>query len=129
MISDDTSPTECSIQLGEQNRGGRALQEINEQIYSSQNLKRVLVELQDRILGLLQADRMTIYVVDVSTKEIYSRFKIGSEVKRLIQLNRPTREIRNQARKDGMRTLKQDGIRKVLKGLTDISEVRKVCIK
>jgi len=51
------------------------------------------------------------------------------ETKRRIQLNRPTREIRNQARKDGMLTLTQDGIRKVLKGITDISEVRKVCIK
>ena len=49
MISDDISPTERSIQLGEQNQGGRVLQEINQQIYSSQNLKRILVELQDRI--------------------------------------------------------------------------------
>jgi type II secretory ATPase GspE/PulE/Tfp pilus assembly ATPase PilB-like protein len=30
---------------------------------------------------------------------------------------------------DGMTTLKQDGILKVFKGLTDIHEVRRVCIK
>jgi type II secretory ATPase GspE/PulE/Tfp pilus assembly ATPase PilB-like protein len=30
---------------------------------------------------------------------------------------------------DGMRTLKQDGIEKVLQGITDIQQVRAVCIK
>jgi type II secretory ATPase GspE/PulE/Tfp pilus assembly ATPase PilB-like protein len=33
-----------------------------------------------------------------------------------------------QAMKEGMATLRQDGIRKVFKGLTDMSEVRRVCI-
>ena len=33
------------------------------------------------------------------------------------------------ALEDGMRTLKQDGIEKVLQGITDIHEVRAVCIK
>jgi type II secretory ATPase GspE/PulE/Tfp pilus assembly ATPase PilB-like protein len=33
------------------------------------------------------------------------------------------------ALEDGMRTLKQDGIEKVLKGITDIKQVRAVCIK
>jgi type II secretory ATPase GspE/PulE/Tfp pilus assembly ATPase PilB-like protein len=30
---------------------------------------------------------------------------------------------------DGMRTLKQDGIEKVLMGITDMKQVRAVCIK
>jgi len=30
---------------------------------------------------------------------------------------------------DGMRTLKQDGIEKVMQGMTDIAQVRAVCIK
>jgi type II secretory ATPase GspE/PulE/Tfp pilus assembly ATPase PilB-like protein len=34
-----------------------------------------------------------------------------------------------QGRKDGMTTLKQDGIQKVFQGLTDITEVRRVCIE
>jgi type II secretory ATPase GspE/PulE/Tfp pilus assembly ATPase PilB-like protein len=29
---------------------------------------------------------------------------------------------------NGMMTLKQDGIRKVLEGITDIHEVRRVCL-
>jgi type II secretory ATPase GspE/PulE/Tfp pilus assembly ATPase PilB-like protein len=38
-------------------------------------------------------------------------------------------EIREQAVGDGMTTLMQDGIRKVLLGMTDLIQVRKVCIK
>jgi type II secretory ATPase GspE/PulE/Tfp pilus assembly ATPase PilB-like protein len=38
-------------------------------------------------------------------------------------------EIREQAMKDGMTTLMQDGIRKTLVGMTDLMQVRKVCIK
>lgn len=37
--------------------------------------------------------------------------------------------IREQAMQDGMTTLKQDGILKVFQGLTDLLEVRRVCIK
>ncbi|MBV5338593.1 MAG: Flp pilus assembly complex ATPase component TadA [Deltaproteobacteria bacterium] len=40
-----------------------------------------------------------------------------------------TENVREQAASDGMTTLKQDGILKVLRGLTDIHEVRRVCIK
>ena len=36
--------------------------------------------------------------------------------------------ILEQAKKDGMTTLKQDGIIKVFQGSTDMSEVRRVCI-
>jgi len=37
--------------------------------------------------------------------------------------------LREQAIKDGMTTLMQDGIRKVFLGDTDLQQVRKVCIK
>jgi type II secretory ATPase GspE/PulE/Tfp pilus assembly ATPase PilB-like protein len=40
-----------------------------------------------------------------------------------------TDKIKEQAALDGMTSLKQDGILKVLLGLTDIHEVRRVCIK
>lgn len=42
------------------------------------------------------------------------------EIKRLVQLEKPMDEIRNQAKDDGMRTLKQDGLLKVLEGETDV---------
>jgi type II secretory ATPase GspE/PulE/Tfp pilus assembly ATPase PilB-like protein len=56
----------------------------------------------------------------------------------LIGSDRIKKDIQNHARvakmfatalEDGMRTLKQDGIEKVLAGITDIQQVRAVCIK
>lgn len=41
----------------------------------------------------------------------------------------PVAVVLNTAIGEGMRTLKQDGIEKVLQGITDILQVRKVCIK
>ena len=51
------------------------------------------------------------------------------EVKELIKKKADTVMIRKQAIADGMVTLKQDGILKVLQGLTDIHEIRRVCIR
>ncbi|MDY6972638.1 MAG: ATPase, T2SS/T4P/T4SS family [Thermodesulfobacteriota bacterium] len=50
------------------------------------------------------------------------------ETKRLIKKQASTDLLLEQAIKDGMTTLKQDGIMKVFQGLTDMSEVRRVCI-
>ncbi|UCG64077.1 MAG: GspE/PulE family protein [Deltaproteobacteria bacterium] len=50
------------------------------------------------------------------------------EMKTLIQTKAPMVEIRNQAIADGMTTLMQDGIRKVFLGLTDMKQVRRVCM-
>ena len=51
------------------------------------------------------------------------------EVKKLIQTSARMEEIREQAIKDGMTTLKQDGLAKVFSGNCDLLQVRKVCIK
>jgi type II secretory ATPase GspE/PulE/Tfp pilus assembly ATPase PilB-like protein len=51
------------------------------------------------------------------------------EVKRLIQRRDTVENLRNQAIKDGMTTLLQDGIEKVVGGHTDFKQVRAVCIK
>ena len=50
-------------------------------------------------------------------------------MKKLIQTNSPMEVIRDQAIKEGMTTLKQDGIAKIFGGNCDLFEVRKVCIK
>lgn len=50
-------------------------------------------------------------------------------VKRAIQEHARVAEILAIALEDGMRTLKQDGIEKALKGITDMKQVRAVCIK
>ena len=51
------------------------------------------------------------------------------EQKRLIQSCAKMEEIRGQAVKDGMTTLKQDGIEKIFAGHCNLLQVRKVCIK
>jgi len=49
--------------------------------------------------------------------------------KKLVQLAKPMEEIKAQALKDGMTTLKQDGVRKIFAGNIDLVNVRKVCIE
>ncbi len=51
------------------------------------------------------------------------------QIKALIKKKSEIEAIRQQAIRDGMTTLKQDGILKCLQGLTDLKEVRRVCIK
>ena len=49
-------------------------------------------------------------------------------IKLMIKKQANTEMIFAQAMKEGMSTLRQDGIMRVFKGLTDMSEVRRVCI-
>ncbi len=51
------------------------------------------------------------------------------EMKNLIRKSSSAEVIRRQAVKDGMKTLKQDGIDKILKGHCDLLQIRKVCMK
>lgn len=51
------------------------------------------------------------------------------EMKKLIQEKAKMEDLRMQAIKDGMTTLKQDGISKIFNGKLDLLQVRKVCIK
>lgn len=48
------------------------------------------------------------------------------EIKKLIKKNAPTENLFEQAMKEGMTTLKQDGIIKVFQGMTDIKEIRRI---
>ncbi len=55
---------------------------------------------------------------------------VGSDsVKKAIQEKARVAELYALALSEGMRTLKQDGIQKVLQGITDMMQVRAVCIK
>jgi type II secretory ATPase GspE/PulE/Tfp pilus assembly ATPase PilB-like protein len=60
---------------------------------------------------------------------IHEVLECTAKLKGLIKRRSDTDSVRDQAALDGMTTLKQDGILKVLQGLTDIHEVRRVCIK
>jgi type II secretory ATPase GspE/PulE/Tfp pilus assembly ATPase PilB-like protein len=55
---------------------------------------------------------------------------VGSdEVKRHVQRRSPVEDLRRQAVAEGMTTLLQDGIQKVLQGHTDYKQVRAVCMR
>jgi type II secretory ATPase GspE/PulE/Tfp pilus assembly ATPase PilB-like protein len=53
----------------------------------------------------------------------------NDKIKKQIQEHARVAEILAQCLEDGMRTLKQDGMEKCLMGVTNIKEVRSVCIK
>ena len=57
---------------------------------------------------------------------LYELLVADQTVKRLVQNRAPLPEIAAAAAANGMRTLKQDGIDKVIRGLTDIHQVRTV---
>ncbi len=48
-------------------------------------------------------------------------------MKRAVQSRAPVADVKSAAVAAGMRTLKQDGIDKILQGLTDMVHVRAVC--
>ena len=55
---------------------------------------------------------------------------LGSDaLKKRIQEHARVAELLAQALADGMLTLKMDGMEKVLQGMTDLKQVRTVCIK
>lgn len=60
---------------------------------------------------------------------IHEVLECTPQLKSLIKKRSDTDGIYEQAVLNGMTTLKQDGILKIFKGLTDIHEVRRVCIK
>jgi len=66
--------------LEEQLQFQKRLNNITNRIHSAKDTNDILLNLQDDILSLLDADRITIYVVDGVNKQIVSRFKTGDEV-------------------------------------------------
>ncbi|HZV52311.1 MAG TPA: GspE/PulE family protein [Candidatus Dormibacteraeota bacterium] len=54
---------------------------------------------------------------------VFEVLPVSESIKRLISLRAPAQEIRSQALREGMRTLREDGVRKVADDLTTLSEV------
>jgi len=57
---------------------------------------------------------------------IYEIFIVSDELQNLIFDNKPSNEIRDAARKAGMRTLREDGLRKAAAGQTTLEEVIRI---
>ena len=58
---------------------------------------------------------------------IFEMMKMTSQIREMTFKREPTQEIREVARKQGMRTLLEDGIIKALKGMTTLEEVLSIC--
>jgi type II secretory ATPase GspE/PulE/Tfp pilus assembly ATPase PilB-like protein len=58
---------------------------------------------------------------------LYELMTVTPSLRHLIQKRAPVSEMTKDALANGMKTLKQDGISKVLQGETDITQVRVVC--
>lgn len=58
---------------------------------------------------------------------VHELMTVNPEIRHLIQTRAPLHELQQAALKAGMRTLRQDGILKVLLGETDMTQVRAVC--
>ena len=57
---------------------------------------------------------------------LYELLVADAEIKRLVQTRASVADVKAAARAGGMRTLRQDGIEKVLQGITDIHQVNAV---
>ncbi len=60
---------------------------------------------------------------------IHELLAVTPEIRRLIQQRAESEKIRRAAFASGMTLLKQDGVRKILQGLTDLKEVASTCIE
>lgn len=59
---------------------------------------------------------------------IHELMKGTKEIKRMIKKEANSEELFVQAAKDGTTTLIQDGIKKAFEGLTDLNEIKRVCV-
>ena len=59
---------------------------------------------------------------------LHELLSVAPVIKRMIQTRAPISELLPAAFAGGMRTLKQDGLVKVLQGRTDVAQVRAVCV-
>ncbi|HEX8407692.1 MAG TPA: ATPase, T2SS/T4P/T4SS family, partial [Thermoanaerobaculia bacterium] len=61
----------------------KKLTSIANQINSAESIPHILMTLRDRILELLDAERLTIYAIDTKNQELYSLQKIGDVPKEI----------------------------------------------
>lgn len=59
---------------------------------------------------------------------VFELFKIDEELERLIYTGGTTAQLRSVARQRGMRTMREDGMRKIMVGMTTIEEVLSVTV-
>ena len=55
-----------------------ALRKITHEISSAQNLDSILLDLNERMLDFFDCERNAIYVIDDSSNQLFTRFKVGT---------------------------------------------------
>ncbi|HEX7150359.1 MAG TPA: ATPase, T2SS/T4P/T4SS family [Thermoanaerobaculia bacterium] len=61
----------------------KKLTAITNQINAAESISHILMTLKDRILELLDAERLTIYAIDTKNQELYSLQKVGDQPKEI----------------------------------------------
>jgi type II secretory ATPase GspE/PulE/Tfp pilus assembly ATPase PilB-like protein len=60
-----------------------ALLEIANQVNSAPGIKEILILLRDKVPGLIQAARVTVFALDVKNQQLYSLMKVGDDLKEI----------------------------------------------
>ena len=60
---------------------------------------------------------------------IFELLIVSNKIRQMVQEKRSSEEIKAQAQKEGMKTLREDGLNKAIEGVTTLSEVIRVTIE
>ena len=80
LLKKKTETTASKGELVKELEYQKRLTNIINEIHSANNTEEILINLQDDILSLFDADRITIYAVDGMNREIFSKLKTGNEI-------------------------------------------------
>src|SRR4030042_4203166 len=80
IVKETEQSTPGGKSIEDQLKFQKRLNAITNKIHSAKDTTDILLNLQGEILGLFDADRITIYVVDGIKRQIVSKFKTGNEV-------------------------------------------------
>src|SRR5262245_65042223 len=61
----------------------KRLIEIANMINAAPSIQDILVDIKDKILDLADAERVTIFALDTKNQELFSLFKVGTDVKEI----------------------------------------------
>ncbi len=79
-VAKDGKPGEKPVSAEKPISSEERLHNISQAIHSAKNVDEILIELKDSILKLFDATRITIYAVDATKNEIYSKMKSGDQI-------------------------------------------------
>jgi len=68
------------IALKEELHYKEKLLKITNSIHAAKNLDEIFIHLHGQILDLFDAEKMTLYAIDASTNELFSKYKVGNEI-------------------------------------------------